>query len=250
MRAAGPWFRKGHASMVSLSCKLLQSEEVRGGMELPEVISERGWDFLCPHIRPERAEKIALYAAQYLEPAFAGFPELFGKVYLSLRKYGWLAEYKPVLYIVIRESALEIDSPWRIRATTAHELMHLVQFSHGIGLNRYGSRDVERQATFLTFARGFAYDFLRAFPASCPNTPCDHGHKLCYFGCGLLFNGCCRDCTEDELRVKASGLTALAQRYSLHDSPDYFKLVSGCLHTDELNQFAKSNMLFNQAIPG
>lgn len=198
---------------------------------MESIIDKRGWDFLHPNIRPERAERITQYAKEYFEPALSRFPELFGRVYLSLRKYGWLAEYKPVLYIVIRESALEEDSEWRIRITTAHELMHLVQFINGIGLGREGTRDVERQATFLSFARGFAYDFLRAFPASCQNTACDHGYKVCYYSCDLLFKQCCREYTDDELRKKAGDLTALAQKYSLSDSPDYFKLVSGCLKT-------------------
>lgn len=200
---------------------------------MPDIIDIRGWDFLHPHIRPERAEKVARYAKEYFEPALARFPELFGSVYLSLRKYGWLASDKPVLNIVIRESALSGYSQWRIRATTAHELMHLVQFINGIGLTRAGEGEVEKQATFLTFARGFAYDFLRSFPASCKNTPCDHGYKYCYYGCGLVFKGCCRDYTDEELRIKAEALEALAQKYGLTDSPDYYKLVSGCLLTPE-----------------
>lgn len=196
---------------------------------MSDEINIRGWDFLCPHMRPERAEKVIKYAREYFEPALSHFPELFGKVYLSLRKHGWLAEYKPVLYIVIKESALDTYSPWRIRFTTAHELMHLVQFSHGIGLERYGSRDVERQATFLTFTRGFAYDFLRAFPSSCPNIPCNNCYRFGYYNCNLLFKDTCRDCTEEELHTKASKLTALAQSYGVYDNPDYYKLVSTCM---------------------
>ncbi len=194
-----------------------------------DVMAQRGWDFLCPHIRPERAEKIVRYAKDYFEPALVRFPELFGKVRLSLRKFGWLAEHDPELYIVIRESALEEGSPWRIRATTAHELMHLVQFSAGFGLGKYVDIGLERQATFLTFARGFAYDFLREFSASCTRETCDHTHKFCYYSCSLLFRGCCRDCAEDELQAMAGKLAALASCYGLHDSPDYFKLVRTCL---------------------
>lgn len=180
-------------------------------------------------MRPERAAKVAQYAKEYFEPALARFPELFGNVYLSLRKYGWLAEFAPKLYVVIRESALDEYNPWEIRATTAHELMHLVQFKSGIGTDKYGSISVERQATFLAWGRGFAYDFLRSFPESCGRTPCDHGYKFCYYGCRLLFAGCCRDCTDEELRFKADRLTALARNYSLSDGSDYFALVAGLL---------------------
>jgi hypothetical protein len=133
-------------------------------------------------MKPERAEKITRYAAEYFEPALARFPELFGNVYLSLRKYGWLAEYDPVLYIVIREDAFDAYNPWEIRATTAHEMVHLVQFMNGIGRDRYDTANVERQATFLAWGRGSTYDFLRSFPESCRNTPSDHGYKFCYYG--------------------------------------------------------------------
>jgi len=159
---------------------------------MSDTIHKRGWDLLCPHMRPERAEKILTYAREYFEPVLSHFPELFGKVYLALRKYGWLAEYQPVLHIVIQEEALDTYSPWELRTITAHELMHLIQFTHGIGLERYGTRDVERQATFLTFARGFAYDFLRTFTSSCPHHPCSHSHRSVYFNCNLIFKGCCR----------------------------------------------------------
>jgi hypothetical protein len=196
---------------------------------LSNFLDQRGWDFLHPHMNPERAKKIELYAARYFEPALTAFPELFGNVYLSLRKYGWLAEYKPVLHVVIRESALDTNSPSRIRATTAHELMHLIQFGNGIGLDRANSRNVERQATFLTFARGFAYDFLLTFIETCPKTECDHCFKFCYYDCKLLFKGCCKDLKEKELRMMADKLSELAKGYGLNDNPDYYIIVRNCL---------------------
>ncbi len=196
---------------------------------MTDAMSERGWDYLCPNMRRQRAEKVARYAGEYFEPALERFPELFGKVYLSLRKYGWLAEFDPVLYIVIRESSLDTYSSSRIRATTAHELAHLVQFKNGIGLSRYDTANVERQATFLALGRGFAYDLLRSFPESCDKEHCGRDYKICYYGCGLLFEGCCCDCTDAELRFKADKLTKLAQNYGLSDRPDYFALVTGAL---------------------
>lgn len=202
---------------------------------MPGIIGEKGWGLLCPKTRPERALKIERYAAEYLEPMLVHFPELHGRVYLALRKFGWLAEYNPVLHIVIREEALESYSEWRMRATTAHELVHLVQFINGEALGKGVSIEVERQATFLTFSRGFAFDFLKAFSASCTHDACNRDFKLCYYNCGLLFSRCCRDYTESELRSKARQLETLSQSYGVHDHPDYFRLVGQAMATETEN---------------
>jgi hypothetical protein len=146
-----------------------------------------------------------------------------------MSKFGWLADYHPVLHIVVRNGALNTCSEWHIRMATAHELFHLVQFMNGVGLEKGAAIEVERQATFLTFARGYAYDLLRAFPEACVREVCDHRQRLCYYGCRLLFGNCCRDYSDGELRDKASVLEALAQGYSVHDHPDYFALVQNAM---------------------
>ena len=147
-------------------------------------------------MRRDRADKLRTYAQQYLEPVLQAYPDLKGSIHLALRKQGWFAEHQPVLHVIVREEDLDRSSPWRIRSITAHELSHLIQHLRGISLDERWNKRIERQATFNTFVRGFAYDFLRAFPAECTRQPCDHKFVFGYFRCDGIFGECCRDLNE------------------------------------------------------
>ncbi len=187
------------------------------------------WYLLCPRMRKDRADRLREYAADHFEPVLKAYPELKGKVHLALRKHGWFAQHKPVLHVIVREEDLDGSSTWRIRSITAHELMHLVQYLHGIGIDTTWNKTIERQATFGTFARGFADDFLGAFPAECTRHPCDHRFVFGYFRCDGVFRGCCRDLTEASLGQLARRLELLAQGYDSWEPLDFVGLISDCL---------------------
>jgi len=157
------------------------------------------------------------------------FPELKGKVHLALRKEGWFAEHKPVLHVIVRAEDLEKSSSWRIRSITAHELMHLVQYLRGIGVDKRWNKTIERQATFRSFARGFAYDFLKAFPAECTKEPCDHKFVFGYFRCDSVFREYCRCLPESSFQELAQKLEVLAQKHDSWEEYDFVGLVSSCL---------------------
>lgn len=186
------------------------------------------WEIYSKNIRTDRADKIINYAEQYLEPILLSFPELKEKIFLLLRKHGWFAKYKPVMQIVIREEALKL-SYWRIRSTTAHELLHLVQYINGIGIEENTNNlQLERQATFLTFSRGFSYDYIKSFPSECNKKTCDHKFKYAYFCCDKIFKECCKRYTENEMQVLSDKLTELSSSYSIYDNPDYNKIIYDC----------------------
>ena len=189
----------------------------------------RDWFLLCPRMRRDRADKLRTYAQQYLEPVLQAYPDLKGSIHLALRKQGWFAEHQPVLHVIVREEDLDWSSPWRIRSITAHELSHLIQHLHGISLDERWNKRIERQATFNTFVRGFAYDFLRAFPAECTRQPCDHKFVFGYFRCDGIFGECCRDLTEPRLGQLARQLEAVARAYDTWEPLDFVGLVRDCL---------------------
>lgn len=188
-------------------------------------LEDRGWFVLNRRMRSDRLAKLRAYATEYFEPVLEKFPELSGKVALTIRKHGWFAEYKPVLHIIVREIDLEQSSPWRIRSLTAHELMHLLQYLEGIGIGERWNKTTERQATFRTFARGFAYDFLKAFPAECQKEACDHSFTFGYFRCRDIFDGCCRDLDDDQMRGLAKQLEDLALAHDSWEQYDFVNLV-------------------------
>jgi len=197
-----------------------------------EKLGQEGWALYGKRIKSDKAIKITEYAKQYLEPILKQFPEIKDKVYLLLRKNGWFANYEPVMQIVIREEALAL-SEWRIRSTTAHELLHLVQFINGIGIDKsIKNGQIEKQATFLTFSRGFSYDYLKSFSVECNKDSCDHKFTYAYFCCDKIFKGCCKEYTEESILILAEKLKRLASNYNLHDNPDYNKIMHDCCIKD------------------
>lgn len=195
-------------------------------------MTDAGWGYLCERAKPERREFLQIYAKQYIEPLFASYPELYGKVYLALRKKGFFAEYDPVLHIIVPERALTAYTPFQLRSIAAHEMLHLVQFQNEVG-KKSQSKKYEYQATFLSWARGCAYDFVMSFPASCKETACAFSNRHGYFSCGAIFSKCCRDCSEPELRSLAKKLEGLSFRYTLSDLPDFEAVVRRELGTEK-----------------
>lgn len=187
------------------------------------------WHPSCPRMRTDRADKLREYAKEYFEAVLKAYPALTGKVHLALRKHAWFAQHKPVLQVIVREEDLDESSPWPIRSITAHELMHLVQYLHGIGIDTTSNKDIERQATFGTFARGFADDFLGAFPAECTRHPCDRRLVFNYFRCDGLFGGCCRALTDASLDQTARRLKLLAQERDRWEPLGFVGLISDCV---------------------
>lgn len=192
----------------------------------------KDWFLYNKRMKPHRLAKLRAYARGYFEPALERFLELKGKVSLTVRKEGWLAEYKPRLHIIVRESDLDNPSSWRIRHITAHELVHLLQFQKGIGIEDR-RRVFELQADFLAFARGSAYDFLMRFPTECTRDPCDHQFKSPYFRCRDLFREGCKTLSPAQLKARAERLQTLAQKHDSWELRDYRKMVSQCLLDDE-----------------
>ncbi len=191
----------------------------------------KDWFLYNKRMKLDRLAKLRAYTRDYFEPVLESFPELKGRVSLTVRKEGWLAEYQPRLHIIVRESDLDNPLPWRIRQFTAHELVHLLQFQNGIGVG--DRRKVfELQADFLTFARGFAYDFLKRFPTECQRSPCDHQFKTTYFRCRDLFGEDCKALSPAQLKARAERLQTLAQKHGGWELRDYQKMVSQCLLDD------------------
>lgn len=194
-------------------------------------MTDAGWGYLCERSKPERKAFLQTYAKDYIEPLFAGYPELYGKVYLALRKQGFFAEYDPVLHIVVPDRALTAYTPFQLRSIAAHEMLHLVQFQDEVG-KRSQSKKYEYQATFLSWARGYAGDFVRAFPSSCREA-CDMSKRHNYFCCDAIFAKRCRDCSESELSAVAEKLERLSSRYTTSDLPDFEALVRRELGTED-----------------
>lgn len=188
---------------------------VKEGVQNMEM-QKNGWGYLCEKSKKERKEILRQYAESYVEPAFEGYPELKGKIYLALRKNGFIAEYNPVYYIIVPENALNRYGHHVLRAITAHEMGHLLQFQNDIGKDSQ-SLWSEIQATMLSWERGFAKDFLLAYPENCNRSVCDGKEKHCYFSCNLLFDGCCRNCSEDDMNIRAEKLERLAEEYKIDD---------------------------------
>lgn len=179
-------------------------------------MTNHGWGYLCDRSKKERKEILRQYAEKYVEPAFANYPELKGSIYLALRKHGFFAEYNPVYYIIIPEHAFSRYGHHALKAITAHEMGHLLQFQKDIGKDAQ-SLWSEIQATMLSWERGFAKDFLMAFPENCCRAVCDGEEKHCYFTCNLLFEGCCRNCSEEDMNRRAEKLERLAKEYKIDD---------------------------------
>jgi len=187
-----------------------------------------GFVVLSKRIKKEKAEKTRKFVEEYLAPIIERFPELEGrKIQVLIRKHGWFANYEPILQIIVRESALS-SAECSIKATEAHELLHLVQFINEIGTDKKNCKQIERQATFLTFSRGFAYDFLRCFSSECNRETCDHKFNYLYFCCDKIFKDCCKGYSEDKLSALAEKLRVLSSDYTLQDNPDYNKIVFQC----------------------
>lgn len=191
----------------------------------------KDWFLYNKRMKLDRLAKLRAYARDYLEPALESFPELKGKISLTVRKEGWFAEYKPRLHIIVRESDLDNPLPWRIRHITAHELVHLLQFENGLGVGER-RKAFELQADFLAFARGFAYDFLMRFRTECQRDPCDHQFKTTYFRCRDLFRESCKALSPAQLKARAGRLHTLAQEHDGWELRDYRKMVSQGLLDD------------------
>ena len=112
---------------------------------------------------------------------------------------------------------------YRLRFITAHELLHLVQFVNGVE-SKWNVKFIERQASFMAFGRGFAMDFIKAFPASCQRC-CDMKGRFCYYNCSWIFQKCCRDYTKEEQMELAQKLEKIASQYTIYDNVDYVKIV-------------------------
>lgn len=111
-----------------------------------------------------------------------------------------------------------------LRSTMAHEMVHLLQFQQNIGIGDQ-KKKYEYQATFLSWGRGYAMDFVKAFPASCKEEICHKNQRHCYFRCGQIFARPCRECTEKELAAIARRLERLSAGHTLSDFPDFMVIV-------------------------
>lgn len=187
-------------------------------------MTQWGWGYLHDRASAERKKEIALFASKYVAPAFGQFPELYRKIYLALRKEGFFANAKPVLHIVIPQGIMNVYSEPHLRIITAHEMMHLVQFMHGIALGRWKMRD-ELQATFLAFARGFSHDFVHAFPRFCTKSACDMNQQICYFKCKDIFTRPCKAYSPGELAALAESIESAAVKYTINDSVDFTSII-------------------------
>lgn len=189
------------------------------------LMTNQGWGYLHDKACDKRKEKLRQYAEKYIEPAFVNFPELKGKVYLEMRKDGFFAHPYPVYYITIPNNALEVMHESQLRIITAHELFHLVQYENGIGIKEWNINRIERQATFFSFSRGYALDFVKAFPEECTIEKCDMKCKHCYYKGSNIFYKPCRKYTKDEIKELSGLLEEVSRKYSIDDEIDYVKVI-------------------------
>jgi len=192
-------------------------------------MTSQGWGYLCDRSSEERKRILAVYAERYIVPMFEQYPELIGKIYLALRKEGFFAYPTPVYNIIVPANIFEYYDDLRLRFMTAHEMLHLVQFSYNIGVTDWNVKKIERQATFMAFARGYAYDFVKAFPTHCHRQCCDMNYRFCYYKCKHIFTKSCKEYSDSEIRDISAILEELAQKYKITDFPDYIKIVEDVL---------------------
>lgn len=183
-----------------------------------------GWGYLCPNSSPQRKQQLDEYARLFLVPSLKKYPELIGKIYLVLRKNGFFASKEPFLNVVVPENCLNNYDEYRLRFITAHELLHLVQFINGID-SKWNVKFIERQATFMAFSRGFALDFVKAFPASCRRHLCDMKGRFCYYNCSWIFKRSCKEYTDDDQITLAHKLEKISSEYTIYDDVDYLEVV-------------------------
>ena len=189
-----------------------------------------GWRLLTPKMPIYRAQKLAQYATQFLEPALQSFPELKEPIYLTLRNHGFIGRTEPYYCIVVNESILDNGPEWKIRFCTAYLLMYFVQSKAGIALLPHAtSAFLNRQATFFTLIRGFAYDFLKVFQADCSRASCDFSDSFSKIRCGKLFYQPCKLYTDAQLKAMALFLQEQGAKYSLLDCTDYEAALSRIL---------------------
>lgn len=193
-------------------------------MDNLDKINIDGWSYLCPKTTLERKQQLDEYAHLFLIPVLKMYPELFGKVYLALRKNGFFAYKDPVLNIIIPENCMINYDEYRLRFITAHELLHLIQFINGID-SKWNVKFIERQATFLAFNRGFSLDFIKSFPASCQRETCDMKGRFCYYNCSWIFKKSCKLYDESEQIILAQKLANISSKYTIYDDIDYLDVV-------------------------
>lgn len=188
-----------------------------------------GWGYLCDRSKVERKKILQSYAEKYIEPMFEAYPEIKGKVYLALRKDGFFADSVPVLNILVPADLFQRYGDYELRFFTAHELMHMVQYANRDRMAEWNAPEIEKQATFMAFGRGYAYDYVKSFPEYCNREKCDMNDKFSYFKCSNIFKRPCRKYSDDELKAISGALERTAKKYTITEFPDYIKVIEEAL---------------------
>ena len=166
------------------------------------------WHYSSSKMKAERAAALENYANTVLKPLLQDFPELVGKIHLSLGPTGFIYRRHPILEIVVQDTYDDCYPRERARFITAHILADFVQFLNGT--EAFGQvRDnayMGRSATFLALARGYTYDFLKSFQTGCAKPTCDFRYKFCFFKCKDVFSAPCRCYDENYLKTFSDAL--------------------------------------------
>lgn len=186
----------------------------------------RIWYFMVVNMSDVRKRKLELYAQKYLEPILEIFPDLKYKIWLLLRKQGFIARTHPVYCIVVNENTVDCRSESRIRFITADMVMYFAQIEKGIPLLSHATEQfMSKQAVFFAVAKGFAYDFLKTYTCDCERTivDCDFSYSFCNVKCAEIFQKSCKIYSDSELKAIAVAFESNCSDACFADNLDYKK---------------------------
>ncbi|MDD3336259.1 MAG: hypothetical protein PHI98_12200 [Eubacteriales bacterium] len=168
-----------------------------------------------------RAALLRAYLTDYLEPALKAFPEMIGRVHLSMSRLGFVFRERPSYQIDVSEAALQSHSPQELHAVTAYMLAYFTLHWRGYELlgTVFTEKEKDRRAVLLAFSRGYAPDILHSLLHSCRKHPCDAKHKLWGVFCAELFPHTCKEALS--LSAYADALTACAAQCDFGAPIDY-----------------------------
>lgn len=174
-----------------------------------------------------RADILHNYIKDYFEPVLKNYPELIGKIHLSLRSEGFFFRNTPHYEIVVNSQRVNEIPTQRLRFATAYMLAHFCLNLCGYDLTSpyRGEKYTDRRAVFFAFSRGYAYDYLQAFAGGCKKEYCDFREKLHTFGCSEFFPVPCRAYTISTLGQLAKALQNVALQCNYGAEIDFQHII-------------------------
>lgn len=191
---------------------------------------------------PARAEVLLRYIQTYLEPALRAFPELAGRLHLSLRSEGFYFRDSPDYQIDVNAKLVDTLPPARLRFLTAYMLAYFSLQLRGYRQAVPGRSEkyYDKCAAFLAFSRGFSGDWLQTLLDGCKKEFCDFREKYYPFTCRELLPVPCRALDFPPAGRLARALRAAAAQADFSGEVEFDRLIAeawarcagpDCVHT-------------------